>query len=280
VRALVRYVCLLFLVSALAPGRADAKPSRKLLRQALKHEKNGLALLKKRQYDRAIEELQVAYSLGNKPLLLFHLGEAHNSKQEYTQALYYYRTYQELDPKGAGKRRVAALIESLAALEAETESGEPDSGSEEPVAEEPPDETQAPAPLLPLPDGEEPTAGSSSSPSDGSRGGGLRLTGGVMTGAGLLLLGGAGYFAMVARDRENEITALFADGATWDPEYDGKYEDGREARRNALILGAAGGAAVLTGAVLYYLGRRAGRSVRIEAGPVSGGGRVSWSCDF
>jgi tetratricopeptide (TPR) repeat protein len=269
------------LVSALAPGRADAKPSRKLLRQALKHEKSGLALLKKRKYDRAIEELQIAYSLGNKPLLLFHLGEAHNSKQEYTQALYYYRTYQEADPKGAGKRNVAALIESLAALEAE--AGEPDSGAEEPVAEEAPSE---PAPLLRPPgadENEEPPAGSAgaSPPSDGSSGGGgLRVTGGVMAGAGLLLLGGAGYFAKVARDRESEITALFADGARWDPLYDGKYEDGREARRNALILGAAGGAAVLTGAVLYYLGRRAGRSVRVDAGPVSGGGQVSWSCAF
>jgi tetratricopeptide (TPR) repeat protein len=272
---MTRILVLLFLVSVLAPPVVEARPDgRKLARQAAKHKKAGLSLLERGQLDRAIDQLQIAYGLSNESVLLFHLGEAHNLKKEYTEALYYYRSYLAEDPEGAARRGVEDLIEALAELE---------EGMREPAEPEEP-------PLVPVlepePAAEPPTEGEASAEAlkldrrAAAPGRGLRVTGAVTIAAGVALGGTSGYFAMQARTRAGEISDLFAQGATWDPALDAKYDEGRAAQRNARLFAGAGGVAVLSGAVLYYFGHRRGRVVRFEAGPISGGGAVAWSCAF
>lgn len=268
---LPRFIGLFLLSSLLAVTAAEASPGdRKLARQAAKHKQAGIAHLGRGQLEQAIDQLQIAYGLSKEAILLFHLGEAHNLLKEYTQALYYYRTYLERDPRGAERRGVAALIEALEALEEATQ-------------EEPEDEEDdlvdaglavAPDPLpSPRPMAAEPPA------LDRSRGRGLRISGVLTIGAGLGLSAASVYFAIEAKSRADEISSLFAQEAAWDRDYDAMYAKGRRARRNALLLGVGGAAAVLSGSALYYLGTKR-RTPRVEVTPIAGGGLVSFACVY
>ena len=259
---MMRILTLCILVSVLTLPAAEASPDSRLTRQAANHKEEGLALLQQSEYARAIDELQIAYGLSSAPILLYHLGKAYDLKEEYVEALYYYRSYLEEDPEGAAERGTAERIEAITALV----EGPPEEESERPPEPEPLPDFQ-PEPAI-----EEPQASAS--------GRGLRVAGLVTIGAGVALSGASGYFAMQAHGQAQEISDLFEQGVTWAPELDEKYEDGRRDRRNARLLIGAGGAAVLSGAALYYLGVRSGHADRIEVSPAPGGAAVSLSWEL
>jgi tetratricopeptide (TPR) repeat protein len=277
-----RLLALMLSVLVLASGVAEARPptDKKLAREAKKHVKAGLKLYKRGKLDKAIEELQVAYSLDPVPVVLFHIAEAHNSKKEYKEALYYYRQYAKEEPKAARKRGVPAIIDALAAMVDEAPA---DKAGDKPAAEQPaPAETAAPAepppPAAPAPPpaAAEPGADlTARAPADSGGGGGLRVSAYIAAGAGALLLGAGGYYAWVARDRSNQLSDLFAeDGGQWSQDYQDTWDEGESARTRAIWLSAAGGAALATGAVLYFLGRSGGGEVEVAATPRAGGGEV------
>jgi len=286
-------------MSAEAGRRADQK----LAHQARKHKKAGLKHLKKGKLDSAIDELQIAYGLAPEPILLYSLGEAYNRKKEYPQALYYYRQYRNRDPKGAKKRGVGEIIAALEGLTAPTEATaaaepkppEPDS-STEPAPQPSPEPSRRPPPKT-EPEPRAPTAPAEEAPPEpepepapmvattvsrrGGGGGGKRIAGLVLGGLGVAAAGAGGYFAYVAHQRESDISELFADGGTWSDEYDRLYGEGREARTRSMVLLGAGGAAVVVGGVLYYLGVRDGAARTVEVAPVAGGGAtVGVTCGF
>jgi tetratricopeptide (TPR) repeat protein len=265
---MARILTLCLLVSALALPVAEASPESRLAEQAAKHKEEGLALHQQGEYDRAIDELQIAYGLSSEPILLFHLAEAYDLKEEYTEALYYYRAYLDEEPEGAAERGATERIEAI------TE-----------ILERPPEEEADPPPQPePLPDFQpepepEPEV-ATEAPAAPASGRGLRVAGVVTMGAGLIFGGASGYFAVQARTQAQEISDLFEQGVTWQPEFDEKYENGRRDRRNARLLAIGGGAAALSGAALYYLGVRSGRAGRIEVAPAPGGAAVSLSWEL
>jgi tetratricopeptide (TPR) repeat protein len=257
-----------FLGTAPAPCSAGKK---RLSREARAHLKVGLAHLDKAEFDQATEELKIAYSLSNDADILFDIGRAYEGKQDRAQALYYYQTFLEQAPAKDKKR--AEAEQRVAALNAET--GPPPEPKPKPKPNPEPHPKAQPKPR-PHPDAilrpppPEP-------PAHGGGGRGLRVTGLVLVGAGMVAAGAGGYFAWVAHDKEGQISDLFDSGAQWDSRYDDLYDQGRSARRNARILIGAGGAAVVTGTVLYVIGRRhAGGGVEVSAG--GGGAGMSWSC--
>jgi tetratricopeptide (TPR) repeat protein len=270
-----RVLALVLSVLVFATGMAEARPKTdpKLAREAKKHLKAGLKHEKRGKLDKAIEELQIAYSLDPDPGVLFHLAEAHNAKKEYKEALYYYRQYQKEDPKGAKKREVAAIIDALAAME--QEAGQKPEAAPPADKQPPPAEAAPPAPEpAPVP---EPAPGpdlTARAPEEGGGGGGLRVSAYIAAGAGVVLLGTGGYFAWVAHKREGELSDLFDGEGQWSPDYQDKWDQGESARTKAIWLSAAGGAALATGVVLYLLDRRSERSVEVGAVPHAGGGEV------
>lgn len=277
-----RLLALMLSVLVLASGVVEARPRTdpKLAREAKKHVKAGLKLAKRGKLDKAIEELQVAYSLDPVPLVLFHIAEAHNSKKEYKEALYYYRQYAKEEPKAARKRGVPAIIDALAAMVDETPAPAP---GDEAAAKEPPAESGAAsaapppaAPAEPPPPAAEPGPDlTARAPAESGGGGGLRVSAYIAAGAGVVLLGAGGYYAWVARDRASELSDLFGEeGGQWSQAYQDTWDEGESARTRAIWLSAAGGAALATGAVLYYLGRRDDGAVEVSAAPRSGGGEV------
>jgi hypothetical protein len=278
-RSLVVILCVLLGAPALV--EAGDRDETRRIRQARKHKQAGLKHLKRKRLERAIEELEIAYGLSQEPVLLFHLGEAYNARQAYPQALYYYREYRDHDPRGARKRKVDVVIDALVALQP-PEPEPPPPAEPEP---EPPPLIVAPSPPQPAqratPRAEIAAVATRQAPGPASDPGrGRRLTGLAVGGVGFALLGGGAYFGKVAGDRADEISDLFARGATWDDAYDRTYDEGRAARRNALILSGVGGAAVVTGAVLYYLGHRAGVARHLEVAGLPGGVQLGVAWDL
>jgi tetratricopeptide (TPR) repeat protein len=274
-----RVLALVLFVLVLGSGVAVARPKTdpKLAREAKKHLKAGLKHSQRGKLDKAIEELQIAYSLDPVPLVLFHLAEAHNSKKEYKEALYYYRQYQKEEPKAARKRGVPQIIEALAAMieqDGEAAREPPPASEPAPVAEPPPSQ---PAPAEPPPPSASPDPGpdlTARAPAESGGGGGLRVGAYIAAGTGVVLLGAGGYFAWVAHKREGELSDLFAAEGQWSEAYQDRWDQGESARTRAIWLTVAGGAAVTTGAILWFLGRRAGSAVEVGAVPHGGGGEV------
>ena len=110
-----------------------------------------------------------------------------------------------------------------------------------------------------------------------SGGGGLRMAGWIAIATGVALGGTGGYFAWVASDRSAQLSEVFDQGRPWEPRYDDLYDEGRAAQRNARILLAGGGVAVITGGVLLVLGRRHS-SGSVDVAATGGGAAVSWTC--
>ena len=279
-RVLALVLSVVFLALAAGVGEARPQTDRKLAREAKKHVKAGLKHAKRGKLDKAIEAFQVAYSLDPVPMVLFHIAEAHNSKKEYKEALYYYRQYLKEEPKGAKKRGVPDIIEALAAME---EGGDkpPEATAAEPAAAPAPAAEPAPAPdPVPAATAEPGPDLAARAPPEGGGGGGLRVSAYIAGGAGVVLLGAGGYFAWVASKREGELSDLFAEEGQWSAAYQDKWDQGESARTRANWLSAAGGAALAAGAVLYLISRKSGAErVEVGAAPAPGGGEVMarWS---
>ncbi len=74
--------------------------------------------------------------------------------------------------------------------------------------------------------------------------------------AGVVGLGVSFAFALKARSATDDLNAY---EGPWTDEQQGIYDDGQAAERTALISAAVGGGALVTGAILYYLGNREAR---------------------
>ena len=275
-RVLALVLSVVFLAHGAGVGESRPQTDRKLAREAKKHVKAGLKHAKRGKLDKAIEAFQVAYSLDPVPMVLFHLAEAHNSKKEYKEALYYYRQYLKEEPKGAKKRGVPDIIDALAAMEESGGDKPPEATAAEPAAAPaaPPEPAPAPDPV-PAASAEPGPDLAARAPPEGGGGGRLRVSAYIAGGAGVLLLGGGGYFAWVANKREGELSDLFAEEGQWSSAYQDKWDQGESARTRAIWLSAAGGAALAAGAVLYLMSRKSGpERVEVGAAPAPGGGEV------
>ncbi|MGE0867898.1 MAG: hypothetical protein AB7P03_05025 [Kofleriaceae bacterium] len=103
-------------------------------------------------------------------------------------------------------------------------------------------------------------------PSDGR---GKRLAGMVVFGAGMVGLVAGAYFGLDAHRTSEQVTKLTmsADGV-WDPALE---RDGKRSARKALVSVSIGGAAVVAGSILYYLGWREARSNASRAAGLGAG---------
>jgi len=236
-------------------------------------------LLKAGLYDDAIREYQAAYDLAALPGFLFNLAQAHRLKGDARAATDYYQRYLTADPKGKAADQARGWINQLApevrAIEAreaaekkrladeeaarlQREKDEADRLAREKAAKQP---KASPEPS-PSPEPEEPeTPVDTSQP---SRGRGLRIAGLVTAGVGVLCIGGGVLFGLQAKSASDELSE---DGATFSQS---KLDDGEAAERNMFILYGVGGAAVIGGTVMYFMGRSRGRESKLTMAPVVG----------
>ena len=87
-----------------------------------------------------------------------------------------------------------------------------------------------------------------------------RHLGTTLMGLGSLAVGAAIMYGVKAKQASDDVSQA----RPWSTQLDDLVKDGESAQQRAVLLGAVGGAAIVTGIVLYYLGERASRNVEVE----------------
>jgi len=99
-----------------------------------------------------------------------------------------------------------------------------------------------------------------------------RLAGLAIAGGGVVAIGLGAVFGLQASARSSDVQSGHG---VWDPSLE---SDGTSAETRAEILWGLGGAAIIAGGVLYYLGRQDAPHVAVQ--PRTGGAVMVWSCDL
>lgn len=215
-------------------------------------------------YDKAIELFRQAHELIPHPELMFNMAQAHRLAGRPDKAVPLYERYLQREPDGrqAGPAR-AALADIKAAGAPRpggatpTEPGEP--GPTTPAQTErelPADGAAAERRQTELDGVRDRGASESARPGQG-----LRTTGVVLGGLGLVSAGVGVYFTTQVLAAEDDAAAIAQGGGSLDE----VKQRGEAAQRNGDIAYALGGALIIGGAVTYYLGYRKDRDVPAAA---------------
>ena len=265
----MRSLVVIALIAVAAPAAAQPRPSKADIAEAKQHFKAAEAARARSDWDTAIAEYLAAYAKFPDAEFYFNIGEVYRRKGDDEHALEYFQKYLELDPKGRGAatartavdelgksleaRKQAAAAEAARQAEADAAARRRAQASVRPAPVAPPI-----TPLVPAPSPEQPA---------GHAGRGLRIGGLVSAGIGVAALGAGVYFGLRARKIDKEA-------AGWEVFDADRYAEGEAAERNAIIAISAGGAAVVAGGVLYYLGHRRGKAERIRVAPLGAPGAI------
>ena len=218
----------LALVLALAaPAAADTA-----VEKARSHFKQGKAFQEAGAYDRAAEEYKLAYEADARPEMLFNIAQAYRLAKRKDEAVDYFRRYLDQQPNGAGsdeaRKHIVTLTKEI---------------DEETAAK------QAPPPtVLPL------ETGPIERVVIEDQGKGLRYSGIGIAAVGVIALGVGVKLGFDARSAADDISNHTG---PWTPAEQARFDEGERADRNMKITYAVGGALLVGGAVLYYLGHRA-----------------------
>jgi tetratricopeptide (TPR) repeat protein len=212
-------------------------------------------------YNAAVAAFKEAYVLAPSPGLLFNIAQAYRLAGNCDEAAWMYRRFLDTNPVGNHRQL------------AETHLGTVEkcgTGGLRITAPEPsPDNMSVPGAALAV------TKDSDPSPRTGK----LKKIGiGTAVGGGVLLAGAA-VFALDARDAQNTVAETYKRGGKWS---EIKDVDARGKRSSAIAtgLGIGGGVAVLSGAILYGLGRHYESAQHVAVTPTARGAQVSLSWGF
>ena len=240
-------------------------------KQATTHHTNATAFINSKQYDEAIAEYTKAHKLGGDAEFIFYIAEAYRAKGDKARAVVEYDRYREKAP--AGKNAAQALklkhiLEVELRREIEKKSHSKSTQGEKLDREMALDDGRQPAKrravVAPV------TPGKDTSTNSGRT---LKLAGIATAGVGAVTIGVGVFFGL----RAGSLASDVEDAQVWTPELDQKFADGESAATNATIMFAVGGAAIIGGGVLYYLGHRRDAQQRRDlavaptAGPSSAG---------
>ncbi len=257
--------------------QADAQDKKQQARELFEQ---GLSHYNLAEYDKAIDEFKQSYALSRVPLLLFNIGQAYRLKGDCVQAMRFYKNYLRDSPRPANKAELEAVSQCEKTLaERPTTEPKPAPVEEKPVAA-PPTPTPpvaTPASVTPAPQPE--PAVQVHADADAHPGRTKRIAGLATAGAGVALVGVGIVFGLQASSASDEINQLIARGGMWTDHYRQVDADGQSAATTANVMFALGGAAIVGGAVLYYLGLR-DEGTQVSVAPVQGGVAMVWSCVF
>lgn len=212
----------------------------------------GQAAFDARRYDDAVAAWQKSFELSNEPGLQFNLGQAYRRRGnvgDCAKAVAAYRKFIAQDPMSA-QRKVAEAFAADAEKCAASETA--------------PSPTTAP---IPAPN----------DPASSDRGAsGTQVAGVAMAGGGVLLVATGLYFGHKASSLGDEVTSACGTGCDW-AVFGPKDADGRSAQTKQYIFGGLGVAAILGGAVLYWLGARNQAPAPIAIDARRDGADIVWS---
>ena len=197
-------------------------------------------------YGKAAELYYKANAIWEHPNFVFNLAQMRRKRGECVRAIRAYRSYE--DQAGADAETIEKAKSYIKELTLELEK-EPLGSSE--VCR---DNDPRPVPPPPKPPGGDDTP--IGSDNDGRV---LRWSGIAVSGVGLVALGMAGYFGYRATDASNQISDKPVDDP-WTGRDRKLISDGEAHERNMIIATSVGGAALVVGGILYYVGYRGGQA--------------------
>jgi len=252
-----RYVAFALVVLAiLSSGLVRADP----IAKARDEFKKGETAYAVRDFKKAVIHYKKAYELSKRPALLFNVAQAHKLAGNLKEAIYFYDTYLRLSRKPANRADVERYIVELKEKQIEADRRSEDARkkqeerdlaererkrleAEAKAREAREREAQAQAQLARA----QALGGPQRRPSPG-----LKLAGLVTLGVGLAATGTGLYLNLKAKSDFDELNSV----ERWTVELDDKRDSADSARKLGIIATSVGGAAVVAGAVLYFLGRR------------------------
>ncbi len=215
---------------------------------ARRHFERGKELHAAGKYQEAATAYLAAYERFPAPAFLYNVAQVYRLAGDKQNALDNYRKYLAQEPDGEGSADAREFVATLEAQLAAESSGNTDQAQPPPTEEV----GTRPDPIDPIPAPGAPDAGLSST----NPGRGKRITGLVVGAAGVVGIGVSVAFALKARSATDDLNAY---EGPWTDEQQGIYDDGQAAERTSLVAAAVGGGALVTGAILYYLGNREAR---------------------
>ena len=215
----------------------------------------GRRLYDLREWDRAIKKFKEAYELRPDAPSLFNIAQSYRLKGDCGEALAFYRTYKRNYPTAPNIAAVDKFITELEPCAKDKPAAEP--AKQEPAKQEP-----AATPIQPIDKPDEPA----------QSGRLTRMIGLALVGVGTVNVGVGVYMGAHAQSIAKKVET---EGWTLELERQGQNAD-----RWAQVLWVAGGATVIAGGVVYWLGRRAGKAAEVAVIPRGDGATMVWTCAF
>src|SRR5262245_32121862 len=226
-------------------SRAQHKrPTQKQLDAARAHFKAAEAAKAHHEYKTAAVEYLAAYELFADPEFFFDTAEVYRLAGEEQDALTYYEKYLELDPNGRGAVSARASADQLRRAIAAREDAAKRMADQE-ARRKAEEDRRAADEAARLKAAQ--AAQAARTPPPGSSGRNLRLAGIAVGGTGAVALGVGVFFGLRAQSISDEVSKASAYDSARDNE-------GKAANRNMIIFTGLGGASVIIGGVLYYMG--------------------------
>jgi hypothetical protein len=299
----VNKASLIVIAVILAAGSAHAQqPAPNAAADAALSE--GRRLYDLQEWDQAILKFKEAYRLRADAPSLFNIAQSYRLKGDCANAASFYKTFKRNFPKEKNIEKVEKFIAEMEACAAgKTTAVKTDPVKTDPVKTDPvkpvktdpvktdPVKTDPvktdPVKTDPVntdpvktdPVDTDPSGGSvTTDPETPSRGGGgMKIAGIAVGGIGLVAVGAGVAFGLRASSAASDAEKL-APGSVWKPDIETR---GEKAAKNAKIFMVVGGAAVVTGPVLYFLGaKKSAESSSVSVIPTRDGATVSWASEF
>ncbi len=256
----------LVLALALAAGTAHAQaPAPIPAADAALSE--GRRLYDLQEWDQAIVKFKEAYRLRADAPSLFNIAQSYRLKGDCANAASFYKTFKRNFPK---EKNIDKVDKFISEMETCAKSGIKPA---EPVKTEPVKTEPVTDPVT------DPAVAEVSKPMPPptKSGGGMKLLGLGVAGVGVISLGVGVMFGVRASSAASDAEAIEM-GQPWQPELETR---GEKASKNSKIFLVVGGAAIVTGGVLYFLGaKKSQESSSVTFVPTEDGASFAWTGGF
>jgi hypothetical protein len=245
------------------------------------------------KYQEAIEDYQKAYEIGGDPPMLYNIAQAYRLNNQPTEAVRFYKRYLQRAPNARNREDVERKIAEQEKAIEEQRKLQPPPPPVTPVPAPPPAATVPVGPPSPPPEAPPPATSPEATvvtpaapPEEPSQ---VRtIVGWSMVGVGIAA-GAVGLIeGKIAKDKADQLTSESRmNGAVmFNPEVE---QQGKNANIAAIVLGVAGGAAVIGGILVLVTGGSSEgpaaeptpvATARATVSPWLGGGIVGAGADF
>lgn len=257
--------CVIVAIVAASPWSVAADENS----EAKEHYQKGTKAFDLGAYDEAVNEYSTAYRLHDDPALLYNIGQAHRLAGHMSEAIRFYKRYLLRSPNAPNRAEVEQKIAELQKLLDQQKKASnlppdqprPPASAGQPVetppaAVTPPPPTATPAPQGPI--AEAPT------PIETHNGRTKKIAGIVTGGVGVAAIVVGATFGGLAQKNSDALTKLAQNMQPFDSS---KQSAGKTDQILEGVFLGIGGAAVVTGVVLYVLGHREAKEARVAVVP-------------